>query len=576
MPHAQCRLIFALVLLLPACSKDEGSTDDTGDCVPNGLFADIDGDGFGDLSAPLCDAEEGVPDSTDCDDGLDTVNPGAAEQCGTLTDDNCDGELNSVDAEGCTLFYADADGDGFAGADDSACLCKANETYVSADANDCDDSLDSVHPEAPEDCASTWDDNCDGVSNEKNADNCIDYYVDMDGDGWGGASNACYCEPTGSYVVSDPGDCDDDRANAHPGAVELCNGLQEDCSIANWSASFEDGQVSFEDESGLWADESTSFTGAFEITEPGTWHVCEGTHAVSLHMADLEGVQIYGRGDVEDILLYAANDRAITIKNSTVELRNLSIQGINPNSEGGAISILAPDLQIPSSEFHLTIDSCRILNSEAFYGAGIYAYAARLLIQDSVILGNSGIAAAGLFMSNAEAQLVNTEITGNTALSNGGGGIYAQSATLKLQDSEVHDNFAQGSHGAGIYLKDSVLDLNDSKIHDNVSDRSGAGIYAYGSSVDCTASSGIPAGIFANKRSGTTGSTYGYGVFLLMNSSLTATTCDFGHISSHTLTDNSPADICLYRANDAKCTKVDYANDATFSCSVATNSGSCN
>ena len=45
------------------------------------------------------------------------MNPDAQEDCSTEIDDNCDTELNTPDALNCTDFYADEDGDGYAGAD---------------------------------------------------------------------------------------------------------------------------------------------------------------------------------------------------------------------------------------------------------------------------------------------------------------------------------------------------------------------------------------------------------------------------------------------------------------------------
>ncbi len=59
------------------------------------------------------------------------------------------------------------------------------------------------------------------------------YYRDADGDGFGDAragSEHCWewvGVPPG-YVAND-GDCDDANANRHPNAVEICNGLDDDC-----------------------------------------------------------------------------------------------------------------------------------------------------------------------------------------------------------------------------------------------------------------------------------------------------------------------------------------------------------
>jgi len=53
---------------------------------------DYDEDGYGFPGNILCAHEE-----EDCDDNKAHVNPGANELCGTIDDDNCDGQIN----EGC-------------------------------------------------------------------------------------------------------------------------------------------------------------------------------------------------------------------------------------------------------------------------------------------------------------------------------------------------------------------------------------------------------------------------------------------------------------------------------------------
>jgi hypothetical protein len=59
-------------------------------------------------------------------------------------------------------------------------------------------------------------------------------YRDFDNDGYGSAGNlTTTCDgsiPPGFVSIS--GDCDDSRPSAHPGAVEVCNGLDDDCDLA--------------------------------------------------------------------------------------------------------------------------------------------------------------------------------------------------------------------------------------------------------------------------------------------------------------------------------------------------------
>ncbi len=58
------------------------------------------------------------------------------------------------------------------------------------------------------------------------------WFLDVDGDGWGRSDEAePGCEPPSSDYVADSGDCDDDDATVHPGAVEIWyDGVDQDCA----------------------------------------------------------------------------------------------------------------------------------------------------------------------------------------------------------------------------------------------------------------------------------------------------------------------------------------------------------
>lgn len=71
-----------------------GSGCDTGAEGEELLYADVDGDGYGDEDAALmaCQApEDFVKNHADCDDGDPTVRPDAEEVCGDGVDQDCDG-----------------------------------------------------------------------------------------------------------------------------------------------------------------------------------------------------------------------------------------------------------------------------------------------------------------------------------------------------------------------------------------------------------------------------------------------------------------------------------------------------
>ncbi len=92
---------------------------------------------------------------------------------------------------------------------------------------DCDDSDPSVFPGATEFCNGV-DDDCDGFV-DNNAVDATLWYLDSDSDGFGDASiDSLDCSAPSGYVA-DKTDCDDSDPAVNPGAMEVCNGMDDDC-----------------------------------------------------------------------------------------------------------------------------------------------------------------------------------------------------------------------------------------------------------------------------------------------------------------------------------------------------------
>ncbi len=207
------------------CDGDVQDRDATA-CVE--WFEDLDADGFGGVaSLCTCDAPAGYGARAydDCDDADPGVHPDATEDCLSLVDDNCDGDTNGVDALGCEPWYLDADGDGSAGSEFS-CACVPSGVYTGLVPEDCDDSLSTIYPSAPEHCDDT-DEDCDGNVDE-DATDLSTWFLDADGDGYGDDSltrDSC-AAPEGYVAVA--GDCDDIAAAVHPAADERCSTSDDD------------------------------------------------------------------------------------------------------------------------------------------------------------------------------------------------------------------------------------------------------------------------------------------------------------------------------------------------------------
>lgn len=188
------------------------------------FYADNDGDGFGDPlnTTQACTAPAGfVSDNTDCDDTNPAVNTSAIEDCDGI-DNDCD---TQIDESGSILFYADTDGDSFGDPLNTTSACIAPIGFV-ADNTDCDDTNAGINPAASELCNGI-DDNCNTLIDEGVT---ITFYADSDGDTFGDALNTIMaCTAPVGYVANST-DCDDTNPAINPSAVEICDGIDNNCN----------------------------------------------------------------------------------------------------------------------------------------------------------------------------------------------------------------------------------------------------------------------------------------------------------------------------------------------------------
>ena len=189
------------------------------DCDEESVDDDLDGDGFG--------------IETDCDDNDKDIHPGATEVCDTV-DNNCNDEIDEAGSQGEETWYADSDNDGYGDPNNSIVSCEEPTSGYVSDSQDCNDGDSLANPDGTETCATAYDDNCDGETNEADSVECIDYYIDTDNDGYGISSSACLCEPDATYTALQDQDCNDSDPDISPAGIEeIDDGLDGDCNGDN-------------------------------------------------------------------------------------------------------------------------------------------------------------------------------------------------------------------------------------------------------------------------------------------------------------------------------------------------------
>ncbi|MEC7525303.1 MAG: putative metal-binding motif-containing protein [Myxococcota bacterium] len=323
------------------------------------------GDGSGEPDAairdggPTMDADPGTPCTRDleCDDGLFcTVRrcvPGddRADSRGCVTDGSpCgDGEMCSEAEERCSVVDCtdpDADNDG--------------HDAIACGGGDCDDADFGRHPSLTEVCdAEGHDEDCDPETLGGPTD------ADVDGDGYVSAG-CCFGATCGD-------DCDDDDGAVNPGAAEICNGVDDDCSGAVDDetsgplcpgGTCDAGRCSFRPWDRIMGNLGNDFASAVSTDSSGNVYVVgslyggadfgagpEPPRLMVSYTADgalrwtLPFAEDRGYLDAFDVHHYAADGRTVAVGNYAGEAITLAGTTVRPGARGavGVLFAVRPD-----------------------------------------------------------------------------------------------------------------------------------------------------------------------------------------------------------------------------------------
>jgi MYXO-CTERM domain-containing protein len=245
----------------------DGDTDEAGSVGETTYWPDVDGDGYGEdgADASACVVPVGaVLVDGDCADGDPARNPDANEFCDGI-DEDCDGR-GDADALDQSFFHQDADRDGFGDLATRTLSCGI-PGWVS-DATDCDDT----DPLVGGGTLSYVDGDGDGFGDPAtvqvsctpdptrvtNGDDCDDgdpavpvlVWPDADDDGDGDAAEAAALGCPGTGLVTNADDCDDGDPTVSTAAIEVCNGVDDDCDGTSDGPDADDATAWYGDDDG--------------------------------------------------------------------------------------------------------------------------------------------------------------------------------------------------------------------------------------------------------------------------------------------------------------------------------------
>ena len=368
---------------------------------------------------------------------------------------------------------------------------------------DCDDDDPAVHPGADEVCDGV-DQDCDGTADEDAVD-APTWYSDGDGDGYGVDVIATLCaQPVGGVELGE--DCDDGRADVHPGADEVCDGVDQDCDdvvdedATDQTAWYpdEDGdgfgdlveaELACEAPAGMVAvsgdcndDHGGIYPGAVDPCD-GLDRDCDGDDggvdfSAGLGMTTVLTDVFAGGSPTAPVRWSNPSDGTLTFCPGTwyaylVLDGEVSVKGRSGSDSTVLYSGGAVGVRVVGGEVDITGLTLTGADRSAEGGAVYVADSASVSIRQTVIDDNRATLGSALLVNGGEASLAQVEVTDNQ-----GTAIAVTSGVVGITDSVVSGN--TGSNGGAIASTDSAVSVLRSDVYGNTAARGGCA-WLYGS-----------------------------------------------------------------------------------------------